>query len=233
MRYIQCTHCGKRYETSEKIEASVGKFTTCSSCHEKFLIVIQEEEKVLEKETVTGGWDPALTMPVEHDDHLVPDLDLPEDVEDETSAEDTLKALKAAKKKKLLIYGGIALCIGILAIIFFMMMDEQQSTRQDAKQPLKEAKKVAQSAQAHDKSSATCRQAAAQQWMIDDHAMHGTYTGDEFVRLLKRSQQQSSEVRKHCKQHNVIAMIIDAATAKEKPQWFSTEIEVIQKSRKY
>jgi len=232
MRYIQCTHCGKRYETSEKIEASVGKFTTCSACNEKFLIVIQEE-KVVEKETATSGWDPALTMPVEHDEGLVPDLTLPEDVDDETSAEDTLKELKAAKKRKLIVYGGIVLCVGIVGIVFLMMMGEQESTQQDVNQSLNEAKKVAQSAQAHDKSSATCRQAAAQQWMIDDHAMHGTYTGDEFVRLLKRSQQQTSEVRKHCKQQNVIAMIIDAATAKEKPQWFSTEIEVIQKSRKY
>ena len=64
MKYIECTHCGKRYASNDKIEATAGKFVRCKNCLEKFMIVLHQMKKSdddNESHSATDGWDPELT----------------------------------------------------------------------------------------------------------------------------------------------------------------------------
>jgi hypothetical protein len=69
MEYIECTHCEKRYAVNSQIKASEGEFAKCKSCHDKFLIVIHDSEKIEANQPdedefdATIGWNPTLTVP--------------------------------------------------------------------------------------------------------------------------------------------------------------------------
>jgi len=238
MEYIQCTHCGKRYAVSEQIRAAAGQFTTCKSCHEKFLIVVHSGEKLKETKeddvVSTGGWDPSLTMP-EDDSKKANDED--QAVEDYLTDEDddgaqVLAALQAKRKKQQKLYALVAALVCMIAAgaWFFLQEDDSQSTTMVNQ---KTAAKVQLSAKEMDMKSAECRQAAAVKWLLDNKVMHSQYSADEFVRMLKLSEEQSAEVRKVCKNNQVIQEIIQAATNQVKPDWFKVEIETIQSRRQH
>jgi len=64
LKYIECTHCGKRYAANDKIEATAGKFVRCKNCLEKFVVVVHQAKNgknTAESLDATDGWDPALT----------------------------------------------------------------------------------------------------------------------------------------------------------------------------
>ena len=236
MEYIQCTHCGKRYEVSEPIRAAAGQFTTCKACHEKFLIVVHSGEKLKETKDddviSTGGWDPSLTMP-EDDSHDVSIEDKSEedylDDEDDGGAQ-VLAALQAKRKKKQMLYMFIALGVcSILAVFWFIFQEDSNQASTTVAQ--KVSTKVQLSTKKIDMNNAECRQAAARQWLLDSKVMHTNYSAEAFVRMLKLSEQQTAQVRKVCKSVDVTQEIIKAATNKEKPAWFKAEIEAIQSNR--
>ncbi len=236
MEYIQCTHCGKRYEVSEQIRAAAGQFTTCKACHEKFLIVIHSGKRLEEKEdddvVSTGGWDPSLTMP-EEEPKEVNDED--QAVEDYLSDEDddgaqVLAALQAKRKKQQMMYVLVAVlvCLIVAGAWFFLQEDDTQLTTTVNQQT---ATKVQLSAKEMDMKNVACRQAAAVKWLLDYKVMHSQYSADAFVRMLKLSEKQSAEVRKVCKNPQVLQEVIQAATNQVKPDWFKAEIETIQSHR--
>ncbi len=43
MKYIQCPHCEKKYATSEKLSAAVGKKIRCKHCQQIFEIIINDD----------------------------------------------------------------------------------------------------------------------------------------------------------------------------------------------
>jgi NAD-dependent SIR2 family protein deacetylase len=236
MEYIQCTHCGKRYEVSEQIRAAAGQFTTCKACHEKFLIVVHSGKRLEEKKeddiVSAGGWDPSLTMP---EDEPKEANDEDQAVEDYLSDEgddgaQVLAALQAKRKKQKMLYILIAVLVCMIAagVWFFLQEDSTQSITTVNQ---KTAVKVQLSAKEMDMKNAACRQAAAVKWLLDNKVMHSQYSADAFVRMLKLSEEQSVELRKVCKKTQVIQEIIQAATNQVKPDWFKVEIETIQNRR--
>lgn len=236
MEYIQCTHCGKRYEVSDQIRDAAGQFTTCRSCDEKFLVVIHSGKKHTPEQddsTVsTGGWDPSLTMPENTPKAATKEVSVEEYLdEDAGDGTEVLLELQAQRKKKNVLYAGAGLVVvALLAGVWFLLQDTNKNQGNIiSKQPVK---KVTLSAQAQDASNPECRQAAALQWLLDTKIMHTNYTGEAFVRMLKSSAQQTAKIHKVCKSPNLIQDIIAAATKQEKPDWFKAEIEVIQDSRK-
>ena len=238
--YIQCTHCGKRYAASDEIREAEGQFTTCQSCKAKFLIVVHTQEpeatKIQPEDDIisTGGWDPSLTMP-ESESQAADEEDGSEQFLDDDGGTEVLQALQAERKKKQRLYAlaGIALVLVLAALAFVLMNDETIVPTENSATtaPTKTAAQVAQSAKVQDANSMECRQAAAQQWMIDYRAMHSNYSGDEFVRILKMSEQQTEKVHKFCQSKTLIEEMIKAATVKEKPDWLKAEIKVLQDSR--
>ena len=236
MEYIQCTHCGKRYEVSEQIRAAAGQFTTCKSCHEKFLIVVHSGEKLKDTKDEdvisTGGWDPSLTMPEDEPKDAAVEDQAVEDYlgdEDDDGAQ-VLAALQAKRKKQQMMYVLGAVVVGALFAggwFFFQENSDQDTTAVNQQVQVK----TQLSAKEIDMKNAACRQAAAVQWLLDSKIMHTNYSAETFVRRLKLSEQQTAEVRKVCKDAQVIQEIIKAATNKEKPAWFKAEIEAIQSNR--
>jgi len=235
MEYIQCTHCGKRYEVSEQIRAAAGQFTTCKSCHEKFLIVVHsgEKQKEIKDEDVvsTGGWDPSLTMPEEEqEDTKAEDQAVEDYLSDEDDGAQVLAALQAKRKKQQMLYALIAVVVcGMVAGAWFFLQQDDNLPATAVNQ--KVATKVQLSAKEMDMKNAECRQAAAVQWLLDRKVMHSQYSADAFVRMLKLSDEQSAQVRKVCKNPQVIQEIIKAATGEVKPDWFKVEIETIESRR--
>ncbi|MDX8388380.1 MAG: hypothetical protein R8M46_07605 [Ghiorsea sp.] len=237
MEYIQCTHCGKRYAVSDQIRESEGQFTTCKSCKEKFLMIIHDSEaaKLDNDDSVisTGGWDPSLTMPDEEDRGASGEAgDSEEHLLDDDDGAQVLAALQAARKKKkrLYILSGLTAAV-LISSLWLTFMVEDPIAPPATESMSQKVKKQAESAKVQDANNDACKNAAAQQWLIDYKAMHADYTGDEFVRLVKLSGQQTEKVKAACKSLTIIKDIITAATAKEKPSWFKTEIEVMQANR--
>lgn len=240
MEYIQCTHCGKRYEVSEPIRAAAGQFTTCKACDEKFLLVVHSGEKL--KETAsedmvsTGGWDPSLTMPEDESEDesedVAPENQPVEDYwgDDEDDGAQVLAALQAKRKKKQVMYAMIGLLVcAMVAGAWFFLQDDNQQVATTTNQ--KSSAKVKLSAKELDMNNAACRQAAAVQWLLDNKVMHTSYSAESFVRMLKLSEEQTAQVHKVCKDTHVTQDIIKAATEQIKPDWFKTEIETILSRR--
>ncbi|WP_038248836.1 hypothetical protein [Ghiorsea bivora] len=238
MEYIQCTHCGKRYEVSEQIRAAAGQFTTCKACHEKFLIVVHSAKKLEETKdeglVSTGGWDPSLTMPEDDQNDAKAEDQAVEDYlgdEDDDGAQ-VLAALQAKRKKQQMFYALIAVVVcGMIAGAWFFLQQDDNLPATTVNQ--KAATKVQLSAKEMDMKNVACRQAAAVKWLLDSKVMHSQYSADTFVRMLKLSEEQSAEVRKICKNPQVIQEIIKAATNQVKPDWFKAEIETIQSRRQH
>jgi len=236
MEYIQCTHCGKRYEVSEQIRAAAGQFTTCKACHEKFLIVVHSGEKLEETKdedvVSTGGWDPSLTMPEADSKDVAEEDGSAEDFlsdEDDEGAQ-VLATLQAKRKKQQMMYALVALVVVImLAGGWFFLQESSHQTATMANQQV--STKIQLSAKEIDMKNVECRQAAAMQWLLDSKVMHTNYSAEAFVRMLKLSEQQTAQVRKVCKNTQVTQEIIKAATNKEKPAWFKAEIEAVQSNR--
>ncbi|MDQ7002982.1 MAG: hypothetical protein Q9N02_09920 [Ghiorsea sp.] len=236
MEYIQCTHCGKRYEVSEPIRAAAGKFTACKACDEKFLIVVHSEKKLqeIEDEDVApeGGWDPSLTMPEDENRDVSPKDQAVEDGwgDGEDDGAKILAALQAKRKKKQMMYALIALFVcGIIAGVWFLLQDDSQQVVATTSQ--KTPVKVQLSAKALDMNNAACREAAAMQWLLDNKVMHSSYSAEDFVRMLKLSEEHTAEIHKLCKDTHVTQDIIKAATEQTKPDWFKAEIENILSRR--
>ena len=237
MEHIQCTHCGKRYAVSDKVRQSEGQFTTCKSCKEKFLIVIHDgsNEPLVEApdEISSAGWDPSLTMPSEDDEES--EKGRPEEQSlDDDDGEEVLEALKSERQKKIRLYAliGVVICL-ILVGIYFLLAGDENKGQSVVQTSSKTEAKIEQSAKIQDENNSDCKTAAASQWLIDYKAMHGEYSGSEFVRLLKVNETQTAIVREHCKNANIIQDIIDAATAGEKPSWIATEINALQANQKH
>lgn len=240
--YIQCTHCGKRYAVSGEIRDAEGQFTVCQACKEKFIIVVHspqtKAEKLLENEDVvsTGDWDPSLTMPKrDRDDGS--EENQPEqfvDNEDDDDGAQIPRALQTSRKKKQRLY--IAVGLGgamLLTTLWFVLMNEEVvAPPERATEAIKNASQMAQSVKVHDANNGECRQAAAQKWLIDYRAMHSNYSGEEFVRILKMSDQQTVKVHQFCKNKTIIQDIVAAATAQEKPDWLKAEIQMLEDNHK-
>ena len=239
MEYIQCTHCGKRYAVSDRVKKAEGQFTTCKSCQEKFLIVIHDEsdEPLTDSsETIsTGGWDPSLTMPGQDDD----DSESGQPSEEQSLDEDdggaeVLEELKNKRQKQLRLYVLIGLLVCLIGVGVFFIMSGDESAKQAMVQTSNQTQaQLEQSPKVQDENSTECKLAAAAQWLIDYKAMHGDYSGNEFVRLLKLNESQSAKVREHCKNPSILQDIIDAATAEEKPSWIETEIKALQANQRH
>lgn len=237
MHYIECAHCGKQYEVTDKIRASEGQFVNCVSCKRDFLIVITNDEeaeehhqKEMEKSINTTGWDPSLTMPVEDEPVKSSDKVKEKALKDDAAeAEALLAALQAQKKRKIQLAALLGTLIVVMGLYLFM---QEEPVTQQAQVNVKAEKKVVLSPKAQDETNPVCRQAAAKQWMIDTHAMHGDYDAEEFVRILKQSDKQKDIVQSQCVQENLIKEIIAAATAKEVPSWLELEISALQANRK-
>ncbi|MCF6208082.1 MAG: zinc-ribbon domain-containing protein [Ghiorsea sp.] len=236
MEYIQCTHCGKRYEVSEQIRAAAGQFTTCKACDEKFLIVVHSgkrlEETKDEDVISTGGLDPSLTMPEDDSKNITEEDGSVEDFlgdEDDEGAQ-VLATLQAKRKKQQMMYALVALVVVLILIggLFFLQESNHQTATMANQQV---STKVQLSAKEIDMNNVECRQAAAMQWLLVSKVMHTSYSAEAFVRMLKLSGQQTEQVHKVCKNTQVIQEIIKAATNKEKPAWFKVEIETIQSRR--
>jgi len=248
LEYIECTHCGKRYAVNDKIRESAGDFARCKNCFEKFLLVVRDSDEFgIETQdegfnategwnpTLTvpppteqdeagddGGWDPSLTMPEENEEDSAsyePSLD---DEQMQEKAQETLAAIQAKKKKMLINYVLLGVVLSLLAISLYMLFAPEKN------QPVSglETKAMKRpSVQELDKVNPDCRQAAARQWLLDYKAMHGQYSGKEFVELLHDTEKQSLLVQKLCQNKRLLRTIIAAATHKEKPEWLSKEIE--------
>jgi len=236
MEYIQCTHCGKRYEVSEQIRAAAGQFTTCKACYEKFLIVVHSAKKLKETKdedvVSTGGWDPSLTMPEDDQNDSKAEDQAVEDYlgdEDDDGAQ-VLAALQAKRKKQQMFYALIAVVVCSMIVGAWLFLQEDNNLPATTVNQ-KTATKVQLSAKEMDMKNVACRQAAAVQWLLDSKVMHSQYSADVFVRMLKLSEEQSAAVRKVCKNTQVIQEIIKAATNQVKPDWFKAEIETIQSRR--
>ena len=251
MEYIECTHCGKRYAVNDKIRKSAGDFARCKNCFEKFLLVIRDSDDfgietkdegfnategwnptltvpppTEQDEADDGGWDPSLTMPEESQEESAsyePSLD---DEQMQEKAQKTLAAIQAKKKKMLINYillGVVLLLLGISLYMVFFAGTEKTATTS--------ATKVEKRAtvQELDKANPDCRQAAAKQWLLDYKAMHGQYSGKEFVDMLHETEKQSMQVQQVCKNKRLLNTIITAATNNEKPDWFASEIQTYSK----
>jgi len=235
MEYIQCTHCGKRYAVNEQIRAAEGQFTTCKSCDEKFLIAIHsgEKNKAKDDEQVvsTGSWDPSLTMPEENagrtDDVSVEDY--LGDAEDD--AEEVLAILQAKRKKQRLMYagGGVLVVLLGVGIWFWLHASGEQAAVTPSTRPAQQ--KAQLSPRELDMRNDACRHAAALQWLLDSKAMTGQYDGKAFVRLIKSSEKQSDEVRKHCKNPEILRELIAAATRQKQPDWLKDDIAIVTNHR--
>lgn len=241
MEYIQCTHCGKRYSVSDQIREAEGQFTTCQSCKEKFLMVIhdQEAKKIeIDDDSVisTGGWDPSLTMPT-NDKAVESELDPASQeqfLDDDDDGAHVLATLQAARKRKQYLYALSGLTVSVLLFaLWATLMSEDPVVQPSVESMSQKAKALAESAKVQDANNPECKQAAAQQWLIDYKAMHADYTGSEFLRILKLSNQQTEKVEAACKTPTIIKDIISAATAKEKPDWFKAELQAIQANSKH
>ena len=235
MDYIECTHCGKQFAITEKVKAAEGKLVPCAACKEKFKIVINSEEtsaKGLKRKPMVSdeGWDPSKTMPIPNEKDggaSQPSDEQSIDDDDDEEASEVLAQLQAARKKKMMTYAGLGLVV-LLLLATSMMVTEEEVVQSIAVVKKAAPKKV----EIKDENNPACKQEAAKQWLIDYQAMHGDYSADEFVRILKRSQLQTKSVNEKCKRSTIIKEIITAATAKEKPEWFEAEIDVLQANRK-
>jgi len=171
----------------------------------------------------------------------MPEADSKDVTEEDGSAEDflsdeddegaqVLATLQAKRKKQQRMYALVALVVVImLAGGWFFLQESSNQTATMANQQV--STKVQLSAKEIDMKNVECRQAAAMQWLLDSKVMHTSYSAEAFVRMLKLSEQQTAQVRKVCKNTQVIQEIIQAATNKEKPAWFKAEIEAMQNNR--
>ena len=140
MEYIQCTHCGKRYEVSEQIRAAAGQFTTCKACDEKFLIVVHSGKRLKETKDEdvisTGGWDPSLTMPEDDSKDVAEEDGSAEDFlgdEDDDGAQ-VLATLQAKRKKQQMMYALVALVVVILVGAWLLLQEDRSEERRVGKE---------------------------------------------------------------------------------------------------
>ncbi len=235
MDYIECTHCGKQFAITEEIKAAEGKLVPCDACKKKFKIVINSEETnaagLKRKPMISDeDWDPNITMPAsEGRERGAAQPADEQSLDDGDEGAEVLAQLQAARKKKVLIYAGLGLAVLLLLMSAVMIFTADEKVSQPVAAVKKEApKKVV----VKDENNPACKQEAAKQWLIDYQAMHGEYSAEEFVRILKRSQTQAESVNEKCTRPTIIKEIIAAATAGKKPEWFEAEIEVLQANRK-
>jgi hypothetical protein len=116
----------------------------------------------------------------------------------------------------------VALLLLILSMT--LMQDESRLNEMAAQAPI--VKRL--SASEIDEKNPLCREAAAKQWLIDYRAMHSKYSGENFVKILQQSDAQAALVKSECKSRLLLKSIIQAATVKEKPGWFASEIKALQ-----
>jgi DNA-directed RNA polymerase subunit RPC12/RpoP len=257
LEYIECTHCGKRYAVNSEIRKSVGDFARCKNCFEKFLLVIRDSddfgiETQDEGFEATKGWDSALTVPPPSDPNNEtddgdnggwdPSLTMPDEAgeqEDTSSyepsldddqmqekAQETLAVIQAEKRKKLITYILFGSVLALLALSLYMLF-YMEDTTQVVNTHANVSKRL--SAKELDAANLDCRQAAAKQWLLDYQAMHGKYSGKQFVDMLSETEALNQDVKKLCKNKSLLNDIISAATAGNKPEWLAAEINTLSK----
>jgi len=240
MEYIQCTNCDKKYGVNDNIRAAVGKSIKCKACNSVFPIVIHDTEAkpVPPKEdapqaapAAAGGWDPSEVMPPKESvkEAVKKQADPEEDEADDASDLALLHAAVQKKKKQQLYTGiGLGVCL-LLGVAVLSMLDEEGEVvvAPVAKQvQTMQQKKVVTKLNDHDNQA--CKQAAAEQWLIDFRVMNSDYSAQEYVQMLEQSQNQSAKVREACADESVVAEILESATAKQQPSWFEAEIHALQ-----
>jgi len=230
LEYIQCTHCNKRYAANDKARAAVGKFTPCRNCKEDFLVVILDTEARGEDQNITissEGWDPSQTMS-QVTDHSIVDLAhtiKEDDTGEEARAREVLASMRKEKRNKNVKLLALVLVLLAATVAYFVTQDDSKLSVSSINQL------QAPSTLTHeeiDANNAECRAAAAQKWITDYTVMHTDYTAEKFVLLLKTSQRQAEKINAACKNKQLIAQLIDAATAKIEPAWIQTDITILR-----
>jgi hypothetical protein len=173
-----------------------------------------EDDSVME-------WDPSLTMPTADTDEDEQEEQL-SDEEIQAKAEAALAAIKQEKKKKIILFVVLGATLTLLALTLYMALSGDEEP--DAATTSVVAPKHL-SPEELDKNSPECRAAAARQWLLDYKAMHEDYDAKTFVTMLEQSQYRTDDVKKACKAPSLLKKILDAATAGNKPEWLSKEIE--------
>jgi len=240
MEYIQCTNCSKKYAANDKVRAAAGKRIKCKACNQTFPIVIYDSASDSGKPReqanpeATLGWHPAKTMPATEKPKPTPspkkDSEQPES---EEGGDDELALLRAVAQKKnkqrqLYITIGLGLCLLVGVALLYLMGDGDVVVAPVAPQERARQQTEVVVNKDSDHDSEQCRQAAAEQWMIDFRVMNTEYSSQEYVRMLEQSQAQSAQVREVCANVQVVAEILQSATAKQKPLWFAAEIRALQ-----
>ncbi len=179
------------------------------------------KEENEEQESQEIDWDPSLTMPEAEANNEEESEALSEE-ESQAKAEEALAAIQQDKKKKMMMLGLLGAVLILLALTLYMALSGEEEVVQ---QQTHVAKHV--SPQELDKQSSECRIAAARQWLLDYKAMHDSYDAKTFINMLKQSESREEALLASCKTPDLSNIILDAATAGEKPEWFATEIQAI------
>ncbi|MDX8382565.1 MAG: hypothetical protein R8M45_00705 [Ghiorsea sp.] len=235
MEYIQCTSCSKKYGVNDNIRAAVGRAIKCKACQDTFPIVIHDSEAVAEQpvqktpaSAANGGWDPSDTMPPAAAQQANKKDTVQQDNDD---GDEELAALMLAKKKRkqrqqIYIASGLGVCL-LAGLLFLGLMGDETSDAPTQTIQRTQPQQV-KSEKVNDHDNETCRQVAAEQWMIDSTVMYGEYTAAEYVNLLTQSQDQSVTVRNTCNSDQIIQEILHAATKQFIPVWFEGEVHRLQ-----
>ncbi len=239
--FVRCKNCLEKFmivvHDSKKTDANTEERnldatsgwdpTLTAPPHEAVVIELGIQETVVEesdeKESQEIDWDPSLTMPeVETQGEEEPPT-LSEE-ESQAQAEEALARIRQEKKKKMLMFGMLAAVLLLLALTLYMALSGEEEVVQQQTTAIKRV-----SPQDLDKQNSECRIAAARQWLLDYKAMHDNYDAKTFVNMIKQSENRVEALTTLCKTPNLSTIILDAATAGKKPEWFATEIESISR----
>ncbi len=241
--YFQCPHCRTRYAATAKARAADGKRIRCKHCHEPFTLTIVAASRPRTPPPATSA-KKAAAKP------------RPNRVTPKPAAAKAKRGKPRSRFQfgavilllALLGYGGWwgnYYFLSTPATVTTEAEQQPRATEKQAKQqpaPAKEeaplvdpkvVKELTEEAQRPDpsslnfKASQACRDVAAAQWLNDYTLTHTNFGRTEFVRLLDESVSLTEQIRKKCKNNQLLLSVIESAKAGKKPLWLAPLINAL------
>jgi len=236
MEYIQCSHCHKKYGVNDKVRAATGRIITCKGCGKPFEIELFET--------------PSPSIPEANQEASKNEsIDLTTEKKGNSKSRSTRKRKtqidtesNPIKKKKI----SPSMLLGI-AIIVLSIYAFYQDRSIDIGQPFVATERPKPSTQpasalthreeaqkntknqaiVHKKLSEACKAIAAQEWVIDYTMMHGMPDGNEYVRSIDESIQNTAEIREKCGSSIIVQEVLASATKGTPPKWLEKHVSAL------
>ena len=232
MEFVQCTSCHKKYAVNDKVRNNIGRVIKCSACKNTFPIVIQHATPQIAAETSYPSKEASAETPNKTQLKKFR-LALPK----------WFKNLSSQERKQLYISAALllTLIVGVSTLPFLSQKPDenhvrvttQNSTVEIAEKPISSSLRTKEEGNSNalislERENASCKEAAAAQWLNDMKIIHSMYSNDEYMNLLDSGQEFSESIRSNCDNEEIVHHILQAARDRKEPIGISAEIKKLE-----